>query len=871
MHNLAKEVTCLEDDIREYGSITIKDPDVWGDTNLMFFIQEYEKELHGSMSGFTETVQAYIYRSDQAELQSMTSLGVGLSKANPGGTGGAGGGGGGGAPASSTPSQSGAPSSSAPSGKAPSGSTPSGGSTPASGSNPSGTSSPSTGNQPSSPSGPPTPPDVTPIQLTPDTLFAGLTKALTAVKPTATGGIGLEPTEKERQHSTYVKVNQALRQLNMGDDNSRMAGYGLYKLRIPVSVLPGCKTHKGYSAVVTLRAQLEIDANHLRYTFPKLAVADLVDTLVPVLEANWQSGIAPPPPTHVEPARGGPKPYAARGPSGVTQIALRTAGNEDVVAVFGAEQLNCLLDIVRHEVLPPPNTPDGRPKTLELREFLLSYFDRMQKILEAKHVQASSADVIVETGKAIEAGCIQRIDELRFQWYERFPKDCPYSLSQVRLSWLLAAQDAILDRNLKESLRGLQRTGKLSHGSGPGEIEAAQFFNPEAPPETLRLWEEFIRTVFPVHVFTLEPLVEEQNVYDAFSRQRDLQLAMAFALANGRISASQALKFSRKLTLDMATIALNRTAVAFAADNDTFGWYFYPRVQTPPEEMSNIVALARLIWSTGPTRTYDLHHRELEPGIRECEVLMVMPSFVPYLRFDVTTNWEKLHRPGRTKLGYEDIIDEGAHFQQVKALAAEVVDQDNYRPGDYERLVSRVQQLEKMLPLQTYHMRVPYQYDTPGSDLVDTGNAYLKPVVYDYYGLEFLSTTAEAQVFISGRNFHPTLTRVIAGGTESASSSTADTTIPKYEVEVISRELIRVHIQGISTQLSANPVRVRVATRRACRANSPSHCTRRRTRPRATGMLSATPLLRAAARPRRTPRNRRVTLSRCTTVKQCAE
>src|SRR2546421_12481991 len=41
MHNFAKEVTQLENDIREYGSITIKEPDVWGETNLMFFIQEY--------------------------------------------------------------------------------------------------------------------------------------------------------------------------------------------------------------------------------------------------------------------------------------------------------------------------------------------------------------------------------------------------------------------------------------------------------------------------------------------------------------------------------------------------------------------------------------------------------------------------------------------------------------------------------------------------------------------------------------------------------------------------------------------------------------------------------------------------------------
>src|SRR5262249_28155516 len=162
---------------------------------------------------------------------------------------------------------------------------------------------------------------------------------------------------------------------------------------------------------------------------------------------------------------------------------------------------------------------------------------------------------------------------------------------------------------------------------------------------------------------------------------------------------------------------LNRTVVGFAHGDDTFGWYFYPRVQTPPEESSNIEALARLIWSTGPTRTYDLKHRRLEPGIRECEVLVVMPSFVPHIRLDVTSNWEMLAcKYGKPKLDYEDMIDMGARIQQVQGFAAHVSDQDCYRQGDYDRLVSRVQQLEKMLPLQTYSVCLPYQYELPGSE-----------------------------------------------------------------------------------------------------------------------------------------------------------
>ena len=44
------------------------------------------------------------------------------------------------------------------------------------------------------------------------------------------------------------------------------------------------------------------------------------------------------------------------------------------------------------------------------------------------------------------------------------------------------------------------------------------------------------RNRFPVHLFTLDPVVEEQNYQDAFSRRRELQLAMAMAVAKGNVT-----------------------------------------------------------------------------------------------------------------------------------------------------------------------------------------------------------------------------------------------------------------------------------------------------------------------------------------------
>ena len=270
----------------------------------------------------------------------------------------------------------------------------------------------------------------------------------------------------------------------------------------------------------------------------------------------------------------------------------------------------------------------------------------------------------------------------------------------------------------------------------------------------------------------------------------------------------------------MLTVGLNRTAVAFAHDNDTFGWYFYPRLQSPPEERNNVIALARLIWSTGPTRRYDLRNRELEPGIRECEAVIVMPAFVPTLKIDITTNWERLVKPGSIKVDYVKMIDQAAEIQQALGYSGRVNDQQCYRAEDYDLLASRVEQLEKMLPLQQQLVRLPFPYVLGGTELFDSGNQHLPPELKDYYGLEWLpsakkadsssqsnndkdgantsnlsilsnvnnnaaaataSTAAAAAspnkadgasgvyFFIRGRHFHPTQTHVIAGGVKADS------------------------------------------------------------------------------------------------------
>src|SRR3954452_5830512 len=110
--------------------------------------------------------------------------------------------------------------------------------------------------------------------------------------------------------------------------------------------------------------------------------------------------------------------------------------------------------------------------------------------------------------------------------------------------------------------------------------------------------------------FSLEAVTAQQNVGDAFTRRRDLHLAVAFALSSGRMSFRQAINFTRQLQYEAQTIALNQTVSAFAHGNDTFGWRFSPRYQTPPEE-SNLRTVTNLLLRGGPGPNWQIDNSKI--------------------------------------------------------------------------------------------------------------------------------------------------------------------------------------------------------------------------------------------------------------------
>ena len=439
MLEVARDLTMLEDDIRRDGSITVKKPDVWGDGNLIASIQEYERLMalgdHAAFDKrFSESVQAYIARSDQGEFVSATAIGQAL----------------GGAPA----------------------------------------------------------PSISALNIMPTTsgnssAFSLLPASTQAVAAT-NKGVALEPTELDRERSTFIHANQALRRRMIGDDNSRAAGYGLYLFRIPVSVLPGRETTEGYSAVATLRAQLQVDQAHLRNTFPKMVIADLVEALTPRILADWNDAkVKRKKIAEILRTKYADKeltPYQKRILSTASfssriktldktvsvskekekssvSANRQTASSVPYVShsdIYGDDAIDTLVDnaIDQFESLPTAFVLD-QPKAEEIRQFLFATLEQTHNALQENQIYDRYIPTIASAADSFVRGQYDQVGVHRAEWSQCVSA---YALngSFESSSWLLALQSGIFDRNLKKILKDMEAKGlsawELCAVSRPGFI-----------------------------------------------------------------------------------------------------------------------------------------------------------------------------------------------------------------------------------------------------------------------------------------------------------------------------------------------------------------------------------------------------------------
>lgn len=314
------------------------------------------------------------------------------------------------------------------------------------------------------------------------------------------------------------------------------------------------------------------------------------------------------------------------------------------------------------------------------------------------------------------------------------------------LAWHIIVESALLNDKLNEDIREIQVLKNCQCLS----TEWTDFTGPNPSMMARNQFREYVKCRWPVHVFALDPVTQDQNVSDSFSRRREMQMAAAVAASNRLVGGQALTRFARRLEYDLETLELNRTAISFSHGNDTFGWRFYPRVQAPPTP-STLSTFAHDLVLGGPSRDDDLLKRKLEPGIRECTALVVMPSFVPQVMVDVRSDWFRLasHKPilkfMHRKGGFQDTVKLSREVVSLKQLARQCsADAHLYRNGEVYRLCKAVERLDHRLPMQTHMVQVPWENTLGGFELFQSGESALKPDLTGWYGAPGIIVNDEA-------------------------------------------------------------------------------------------------------------------------------
>lgn len=365
------------------------------------------------------------------------------------------------------------------------------------------------------------------------------------------------------------------------------------------------------------------------------------------------------------------------------------------------------------------------------------------------------------------------IDRLREEFLNGIGPFTRHHRSTASLAWCIYVESLLLNERLIDDMRE-------TFGNKPGSPIVCHwlpYFGPNPPPEARDAFAQYVKVRWPIHVFQIDPVVTEQNIADIRSVYRQMQMAVALAFSQKSIGVSAAMQAMRKLQRDRATFDLNRTVVGFGHGDDTFGWRFYPRFQTQPVESNTTVFFRDLIIG-GPTDKQLECSKEIEPGIRECIAVVLMPSFVPHVTFQTRGNWFKLNCASRTASSVHDTLQYSRVVKQMEMNAMQCGQCAHlYRDGEIDRLMQRVHQLDRKLALQTLECQIPIENTHGGFEIFSSGTRELAPELVGWYGAPGYDPARSTRLFLSGDNFNVTTCKLIAGNQQ-------------IEFELLSRQIL---------------------------------------------------------------------------------
>jgi hypothetical protein len=901
MLSLARDLDELKHHIERYGSATPKVADIWSQSRLAKHREEYEKMMAQELTSFRETLQGSQTASDQAYFASAFALSQAI--------------GGGQVATSSIPERTRLTDTTSTTATeervrvaVPTQDLPKLVGSPAQGATPAQSS-----------------------DIGDPKFFENKSFDFTRYKTTSGSGaatnlaISLEPSVYLEQKSRFLNYLNQFRRINEGDDTADSAGYALNLVRIPISVLPGIKTRKGYGAEVTLTMEPILGDDLLPITFRNLVKNDLLDQLsllvtrvlndrtfvlasiTPSIAAQLSNyaieaeevrlrnenkydqvlkastnlpaydteiGILENDKMLIQDDSSAHLMYSYWGQS-YKRLALNNSAIQNIetrlaeVKSKKVDAINALETISKASETAIKESDEVRKAIASITNLggAAGYSERpsaepmpYSQIIDNYGLR-NTISIIISTDKALERDhsnksfrhlpdvrsylkdeiesafrmlfdpkCVQlweycdqrlataiRTQDNNYLMNQRFKfRQCVRHLHSSKaiqsseysvtacLAWTILVQSALLNEKLNSDIKETFTSKGFSK-----QLEYRDYANPRPPLDTCHAFNEYVKLRWPIRVFALDPVTQDQNIGDAFSRRREAQLALSMAFASGNISARNMSRYARRIEAEFNTIALNRTQVGFSHGENIFGWRFMPRFQTPDVE-SNLTVLSRDLFWGGPSKADDIRERCLEPGQRECVAIVLMPSFVPYAQIESVTDWFPLTDPPLGTLGkaVEPAISKDHELaramhmsRQVKSIkncAFNVQDANCFREVEHQVLLKRIDQLEARLPTQSYKVQIPYENTLGGFKVFNNGITDLAPVLRSWYGAPGINLSKETTIFLMGDHFSVHQTRVIAGGLEVNNPVTKPST-----VEMLSRQVLKVTIPaGANTVLN---------------------------------------------------------------------
>ncbi len=208
--------------------------------------------------------------------------------------------------------------------------------------------------------------------------------------------------------------------------------------------------------------------------------------------------------------------------------------------------------------------------------------------------------------------------------------------------------------------------------------------------------------------------------------------------------------------------------VGFGAGQNTFGWIFYPRLQTGGGRRSRLLTDFALL-ASGRVPDPTGNDQSIEPGQRECTALVEMPNFVPKVEFITVSNWFRTSEVGD---GQKSDVEKAAVLGRKLVLAEESLirsrREGHYRPEEFAIASERLNQLKSLMPTQRMVVRVPFTDTQNDGRIFCSHGSQLRPALTGWHG-QPPEEGEESTLFLEGKNFSIHDTHVIAGGKPATS------------------------------------------------------------------------------------------------------